>query len=243
MQARKIILPAISVGLIVTSRPATASTIDLGVVAQSLVIDGTIPGAVGATPGSYTLGGLQYVGPDLSQVINGQTVSEILTTDIGAPNAGTLTFSFGGPQGASGNFTFTGSYPAAGGTVALSPNTVTMGLTSCTPDSSTAALPGCAAGGGAQIQADPYAPAGLAAALRAGQIVGFQGNFVDVGLTITTGTLALDLGSVGNTDYHAEVLETTVSAAAAPSPEPASWSMAAFGAAVLTWLRRRPKRG
>lgn len=241
MQTRKILLPAISVGLIVTARPATASVIDLGVVGDALNLTGTLP--TGATINTYTLTGLQYVGAHLNDVINGNTVTQILGQLIGPENSGTLTFNFGGPDGASGGATLSGSYPVVGGNVQLSPFTVTMGLTSCTPGSSAANLPGCNVGGGAQLQADPSDPAGLAAALKAAQVVGFPGSFADNGLTITTGTLALDLGTSGNNVYHAEELVTTESVDAAIAPEPASWSMAALGAAVLGWLRRRSRRG
>lgn len=243
MKAPRIILPAISVGLMVTSRQASASVIDLGVVADSLAIAGTIVQPAIGTLATYTLTGLQYVGSHLNDVINGATITSILMAEIGAPNTGTLDFNYPGAQGASGGFTITtGSYPSSHGTIELSPNLVPMSLTSCTPNSPAAALPGCAAGSGIQILADAYEPAQLTSALEAAQILSLPGSVSDRTLTITTGTVVLDLGSAGGNRYQAEEIESAVVASASPTPEPASWSIAALGAAMLGWFRRRSAR-
>jgi hypothetical protein len=130
MNAQKIILPTISVGLLITAREVTAGVIDFGLVAESLTVAGTMFGTTigGNTIGGYTLSGLQFVGSHLNDVINGQTVTAILTADLGPQNAGTVDFNFLGDQGASGSFIFNGTYPVVNGGVTLSPLPVTATL-------------------------------------------------------------------------------------------------------------------
>lgn len=239
MRTRKLLLPAISVGMLVTPRPAMANPIDLGIVAEQLILTGTLRSAPAVTLGTYTMHGQEFVGSDLNLTLNSQTVSDILAADIGAPNAGTMAFSFSGAQGASGNMTFSGSYGVVGGNVELAQNTFTMGLTSCTPNEPASALPGCAAPNGVQGMFDPYSPSGVGTELTDLQVLSYPGSFYDTGLQNQTVTLTLDLGSVGINEYQAEVLQTTTSVTADAVPEPPTWSLAALGLVILGWLRRR----
>jgi hypothetical protein len=245
MKTQKIILPTISVGLLITAREVTASVVDLGLVAESLTVAGTLLGATlsggtlgGVTLGGYTLGGLTFVGSHLNDLINGQTVSAILADILGPQNAGTVTFNVPGDTGASGNFLFNGGYTVTNGGVTLSPLPVNATLTSCTP-SGPAALPGCQPG--TQVPINPYDPAGFIANLENEQILRLGSGLTD-GVTLTTSlTATIPLGSLNGVVIQGEEIATQVDAVAA-TPEPASWSLAALGAAMVGWWHRRRSR-
>ena len=236
MKQKKIIVPAVSVGLFVSGRQAIASVIDFGVVAESLSLSATFAGnTVGNTVGGYTFGGLTFVG---NGVINGNTVNNLLTQLLGPETGLTLAFSFPGAQ--SGNFSISGAgLTLNGNTVTVDENTVTADLTSCTY-SIPGTLLGCVQG--TQVQIDPFDPAGLLQTLESAHVVSVSapplhdGPLVVVDKTNTI-TLAMDPAS-GNT-YIGEEIVTTDSISAAAIPEPSGWSLAALGSALLAWWRRR----
>src|ERR1035438_2560383 len=89
-----ILLPVLSIGLMVTAREARAGIVDLGVVSGSIQVNGTITGVPGGFVDTFSVDALVFGGPNLNLVINGQTVSEILSEDLGAQNNGTLGFNF-----------------------------------------------------------------------------------------------------------------------------------------------------
>jgi hypothetical protein len=239
---KKIILPTISVGLLITAREATADVIDFGVVAESLAVNGTIFGPTNTfappnTLGSYTVSALQFVGSHLDDVINGNTLSGILAADLGPQNSGTLSFHFPGNQGASGTIGFDGNYTLTTGGVTLTTNPLSGTLTSCTP-SSLPALPGCLPSGGTQLPIDPYDAAGLITSLERAQILALPPGLSN-SLTVTANqTITIDLGSAGGHNYLAEEVQTVVNTAAVQTPEPNSLPLTALGVAVLGWCRR-----
>ena len=235
MKKSRILVPAISVGLFVNAREAIGGTIDFGVVAESLGIAGTLDGQVGAaTIGNYTLGVLTFVGSHLGDVINGATVTALLSQLLGAEGA-TLAFDFSGNGGASGNFTFTGSgLTLNNNSLTLNTNPMTGTLADCT-----GTLPKCTPGTEAQL--DPYDPAGLLQDLEAANIltVTASPSLSDGALAETDAIETIALGSFNGNTYQGEEILTTDSVSAAPSPEPASWSLAALGSALFAWRRRR----
>lgn len=240
MNKQKVILTTISVGLLITTREANASVIDLGVVAESLAVNGTIFGPTN-TFGSYTVTALQFVGPLLNDVINGNTLSGILAADLGPQNSGTLTFRFPENTGASGTLVFNGNYTITAGGVTMSDLPVSGTLSSCTP-SSLPALPGCLPSGGTQVPIDPYDAAGLITNLERAQILALPPGLSN-GVTVTANrTITVDLGSAGGNDYQAEEVQTVVNTTAAAIPEPNSLPFTALGVAVLGWCRRRLSR-
>ena len=246
MNKRKLLLPAISIGLLTAVRPARADTIDLGVVAESIAVAGTLSGLTlaGNTIGGFTLGALTFVGSHLSDVINGNTVTSILETLIGAENAGTLDFNFPALGGASGTLAFNGNLTISNGQVTLSGGTLEGTLAGCEPSvPGAASQPGCHVGG--TIDFNPYDFAGMIAAMENAQIITLPGGVTNGGTLDSTSTITIPLGSdaAGNT-YQAEEIETSTSVSAAVQvPEPASSSLAAMGMAALAWWRRlRSKR-
>jgi hypothetical protein len=52
-------------------------------------------------------------------------------------------------------------------------------------------------------------------------------------------TLTITLGTFDGTTYQGEEILTTDSISATSAPEPAGWSLAALGSAMLAWWRRR----
>lgn len=244
MNKRKLLLPAISIGLLTAARPAVTDTIDLGVVAEALYVNSTISGLTlgGNTIGGFTLGALTLVGSHLNDVINGNTVTSILETLLG-PQGGSGSFDLPGTEGASGGYTFSGNVTVSNGQVTISGNTVTATLTGCTPSlPGTPAQPGCHVGG--TLEFNPYDIAGVISSFENAQIVSFGGGIKN-GSTIThTGTIDIPLGfdAAGN-QYQAEEIQSFTEAPAAAVPEPASSSLAAMGMAALAWWRRlRSKR-
>jgi hypothetical protein len=248
MNTQRILLPTISVGLLITAREVTASVIDFGLVAESLTVAATIVGPTiagntigGLTLGGYTLGGLTFVGSHLNDLINGQTVSAILADILGPQNNGTATFNVLGDHGASGRFVFNGGYTVTNGGVTLSPLPVNATLTSCTPATPAGGLPGCLTIGGAPVPLNPYDPAGLITNLESAQILGLPFGLSN-GATVTSSiTATIPLGSLNGVDFQGEEIVTQVDAFTA-TPEPASWSFAALGVAVMGWWRRRRSR-
>jgi hypothetical protein len=234
---QKIMVPAVSVGLLVTGREAAANVIDFGLVAESLTVGATFTAALN-TIGGYTLGGLTFVGSHLSDVIGGNTVGNILNTILG--NQGlTLTFGFSGNGGASGNFTILP--PAAlalvNNSVTLTENTIGGMLTACTPNVP-GTVTGCAPGNQAQLT--PYDPTGLLKSLEAVGIVTVSSPPFSNGLLGEIDkTLTITLGTFDGTTYQGEEIVTTDSISATSAPEPAGWSLAALGSAMLAWWRRR----
>jgi hypothetical protein len=245
MNRQKIILPTISVGLLITAREVTASVMDFGLVAESLTVAGTLLGTTlsggtlgGITLGGYTLGGLTLVGSHLNDVINGVTVSSILTAHLGPQNAGTVTFNVLGDTGASGTLTFDGTYTVTNGGVTLSPLPVSGTLTSCTP-ATAPGLPGCQPG--THVPINPYDPAGFIANLESAEILALRSGLTD-GVTLTSSfTATIPLGSLNGVDYQGEEIVTQVEAFTA-TPEPASWPLAALGATMMAWWHRRLSR-
>jgi hypothetical protein len=242
MNAQKIILPTISVGLLITAREVTASVIDFGLVAESLTVAGTILGNTigGNTIGGYTVGGLTFVGSHLNDVINGLTVTQILTAELGPQNAGTVTFNVMGDPGAAGRFIFNGGYTVTNGGVTLTDLPVGATLTSCTP-LGPVALPGCLTNGGTHVPINPYDPAGFMANLETAQILALPPGLSNGGTVTTSLTATIPLGSVNGVDFQGEEILTEVHTSTA-TPEPASWSFAALGGAVLGWWRGRRSR-
>src|ERR1017187_774338 len=239
MKTPKIILPAISVGLLITAREVTAGVIDFGLIGESLVVAGTVNSPTGAgTIGGYTLSALQFVGSHLNDIINGQTVSAILTADLGPQNAGTVAFNFLGNQGASGSFILNGTYAVVSGGVTINSPPVTGTLTSCTPGTPPP-LPGCLPG--TQVPINPYDPAGFITNLEAAQILALPPGLRNEGTMASTGTVTIDLGSVNGTDFQGEEINTVVNVVAG-TPEPSSWSFGALGVAGLGWWRRHRSR-
>lgn len=233
---QKIMVPAISVGLLVTGREAAANVIDFGLVAESLSVGATFSAALN-TIGGYTLGGLTFVGSHLGDVIGGNTVGNILATILGDQGL-TLTFGFSGNGGASGAFTMTGALGLVNNSVTLTENTIGGLLTVCTPDNPGQVLPGCVPGN--QVQLTPYDPAGLLESLQAAGVVSLPSTAFSNGtLGQVNQTLTITLGSFDGTTYQGEEIVTTDSIAAATVPEPGGWSLAALGSAFLAWWRRR----
>jgi hypothetical protein len=245
MNAPKIVLPAISVGLLITARQTPASVIDFGVVAESLTVGATLYNTIGGatlagnTIGGYTLSGLTFVGSHLNDVINGFTVSQLLTQELGAENAGTIDFNFPGSLGAFGNLTLAGGYTLSNGNVSLTPVPVTATLTACT-GGAVPPPPGCHDGN--TVSVNPYDPAGVVTNLKATEIIGVLVGFgADSGNTVTSQTFTVNLGTMGNDTYQAEEIKTSVTELAG-TPEPASWSLDALGVALLGWLGLRRSR-
>jgi hypothetical protein len=236
---QKIMLPAVSVGLLVSGREAVAGVVDFGVVAESLIIGATFAGnTVGNTIGGYTLNGLTFVGSHLNDVINGNTVTNILSNLLGQQGV-TLAFNLLDNTGAAGNFTLSGAGLALNNnTVSLAQNTIGATLTSCT-----SLIPGTLSSGctpGTQVQTNPYDPTGFLATIEAAKILTISGvTFTNGPLTGVDQLNTIILGSVGNTIYQGEEILTTDSISAAAVPEPAGWSLAALGSALVAWWRRR----
>ena len=244
MNKRKLLLPAISIGLLTAVRPAVADVIDLGVVAEGIAIGSTISGMTlaGNTIGGFTINGLTFVGSHLNDVINGFTVTAILEQLLGPENAGSITFDLPAIEGANGDFAFNGNLTVTNGQVTISGNTVTATLTGCEPAvPGTPALPGCHAGN--TINVNPYDIAGMVAAMENGQIISLP-DTIKNGATVTnnfTVTIPLGFDAAGN-QYQAEEIESFTKAPAAAVPEPASSSLAALGMAALAWWRRLRSR-
>lgn len=244
MNKRKLLLPAISIGLLTAVRPALADVIDFGVVAEAITVGATITGLTlaGNTIGGFTIGALTFVGSHLNDVINGNTVTSILEQALGPENAGTIAFNLPGSEGASGSFAFNGNLTVTNGQATLSGGTVTATLTGCTPSvPGTPALPGCHAG--ATVDINPYDAAGMIDSMEQAQIIAL-GSFKN-GATLTspnTITIPLGFDAAGN-QYQGEEIESFTSLSAAQVPEPASSSLAALGMAAFAWWRRlRSKR-
>lgn len=236
---QKIIVPAVSVGLFVTARQAIANVIDFGVVAESLSLSATFTGnTVQNTIGGYTFGGLTFVGSHLNDVINGNTVTNLLTQLLGPEQGLTLTFNFPEAGGASGNFTINGvNLLAANNSITVSENPMTGTLTSCAPFASSP-LRGCLPA--VQDQFNPFDPAGFLESLEAADVLSLAGpSFGDGSLVEVDKTNTITLGSFNGTSYIGEEIVTTDSISAAATPEPAAWSLSAIGAALLAWWRRR----
>lgn len=238
MKKRKLIFPAISVGLLTTTRPASADPIDLGVVAESLSLDSAI--TYGNTVGGFTINGLTFVGSHLNDVINGFTVTSILDNLLGPENPGSGSFNLPAVQhGAEGSFTFDGNLTITHGQVAFTGSPY-LTITSCSPEGSAPALPGCMAAN--TFTANPYDPAGMISSMEAAQILELPAGITN-GLTITrSSTITIDFGTLGNNSYQGEEIESVTKIAAAAVPEPASWSLLALGAAMLAWCRRLRSR-
>ncbi len=245
MNKRKLLLPAISIGLLTAARPALADVIDLGVVAEGISVGSTISGLTlgGNTVGGFTINGLTFVGSHLGDVINGNTVNSILEDLLGPENPGTITFNLPGIEGASGAFAFNGNLTITDGQVTLSGLPVGATLTDCAASvPGTPALPGCHAG--FTVTFNPYDIAGMIAAMEDAQIVALPGSIKNGATVTSTNTVTIPLGfdAAGN-QYQAEEIESFTNAPAAAVPEPASSSLAALGMAALAWWRRlRSKR-
>ena len=241
---RKIMVPAVSVGLLVTGREAAAGVVDFGIVAESLSINVTFSGiTAGNTVGGYTLGGLTFVGSHLSDVITTNTVtntvSNILTQLLG-PQGLTLTFGFPGNGGASGGFTVygPGGLGLVNNTVTLTENTIGGIMTTCTSSNPVAGT-GCAAG--TPVQLTPFDPAELLQNLNLAGVVSLSSSPWSNGAPVefdTTATITLGSDANGNTVIGEELI-TTDSIAATAVPEPAGWPLTALGSAFLAWWRRR----
>ncbi len=237
MKNRKIIFPAISVGLLTTTRHASADIVDFGPVAEALSVQSTIGGIAGNTIGGFTINGLTFVGSHLSDLINGQTVNSILEADLGPQNPGSGSFSLSGPQGASGGFTFAGNFTVTSGDVSLTGLPVMATLTSCTPNDP-AASPGCSPTNNLTISINPYDPAGMISNMGAAQIFAVPPNITN-GATVThSNTVTIDFGSFGGNTYQGEEIESFTNVSASQVPEPSSWSLAALAMAMLAWYRR-----
>ena len=244
MNKRKLLLPAISIGLLTAVRPAVADVIDLGVVAESVAVGATISGLTlaGNTIGGFTTGALTFVGSHLNDVINGNTVTSILEALLGPQNEGTIAFNLPSPEGASGAFAFNGNVTVTNGQATLSGLPVMATLTDCIPSvPGTPALPGCHVGG--TLEVNPFDIAGMVAAMENAQIVSLPGSIKNGGTVTNNFTVTLPLGfdAAGN-QYQAEEIESFTKAPAAAVPEPASSSLAALGMAALAWWRRLRSR-
>lgn len=232
----KVILPAISVGLLVTAREVPAGTIDLGVVAESLTINAGLT-LNANTIGGFTVTALQFVGSHLQDVNkSGQTIDSLLMQMLGPENAGTMNFGVTGTEGASGMATFTGSYIlTTSGEVTLSSVPVTATLNSCTPNLP-AVQTGCASG--VTFMANPFVPVGVIQSMETAQILSVPPGVVDAGTLPTSLTITIPLGlDTSNNILQGEEVETFIG-----TPEPSSWSLAALGAALAGWWRRRSGR-
>jgi hypothetical protein len=224
---KKAILPAISVGLLVTAREVPAGTIDLGVVAERLTIE------AGLTLNANTIGGFTI---NALQFVAGNTIDSLLTQLLGPQNPGSMSFDVMGSEGASGMATFTGSYIDVGGEVTLNPVPVSATITRCT-----SALPavqtGCTVGN--TFTANPYDAVGVIQSMEAAQILSVPPGFGDGSGTLPHSlTITLPLGFDSNNNaIQGEEIETAIG-----TPEPASWSLAALGAALAGWWRRRSGR-
>ena len=238
MKKRKLIFPAISVGLLTTTRPASADVIDFGVVAGSLTMDSAI--TYGATVGGFTINGLTFVGSHLNDVINGFTVTSILDNMLGPENPGSGSFDLPAAQhGAQGGFEFNGNLTLTHGQVEFTGNPY-FTITSCTPDGSAAPLPGCMAAN--TFTANPYDPAGMISSMETAQILALPTGITN-GFTVTrNSTVTIDFGSFGGNTYQGEEIESATTVSATAVPEPGSWSLLALATAMLAWCRRLTSR-
>ncbi len=246
MNKRKVLLPAISIGLLTAARPAVADVIDLGVVAERIVIGSTISGLTlaGNTIGGFTVNGLAFVGSHLNDVINGNTVDSILEDLLGPQNEGTVTFDLPSLEGASGGLAFNGNFTVTAGQVTISGLPVLATVTDCVPSvPGTPALPGCHAG--FTVNINPFDVAGMIGSMENAQIISLPGTTKNGGSVTNNFTVNIPLGfdAAGN-QYQAEEIESFTSESAAQVPEPTSVSLAGLGMAALAWWRRlRSRRG
>lgn len=232
----------IAILLLMAAREARAGVVDLGVVAEQLTINGLIfdnLGGVQHQQENYTYNAQLFVGANLNVVINGQTVAEILADDLGYENGGNLAFNFPPlPVGNAGNFEQnTAGLVLVGGNVEVSPNPTLFTLSSSLDAPLLAPV-------GTEVSLNPLDPVGLMTAFANANIIGaLPGGLGVSGSPLTTTvTIVMDLGSVGSTEYQGELIETGVqvdNTSGSAVPEPASWSLIAFGAAVVGWRRRR----
>lgn len=238
MKKRKLIFPAISIGLLIATRPASADVVDFGVVAESLSVNSAL--TYGSTIGGFTFTGLTFVGSNLNDVINGLTVSSILEQVLGPENPGSGSFNLPAVQGgAQGAFAFNGNLTISNGQNTFTGLPYASTLTSCSPEGSAAPLPGCTAGN--TFTANPYDPAGIISSMEAAQIVDLPSGITNGGTLTSSLTITIPLGISGNTSYQGEEIESVTGVPASTVPEPPSWSLFAMGTAVLTWCRRRFK--
>jgi MYXO-CTERM domain-containing protein len=231
---QKIVVPAVSVGLLVTAREAAAGIIDFGLIAESLQVSATITGNPAQnTIGGFTFSGLTFVGSHLNDVIGGNTVTNLLTQILGPEHGLTLTFGFSGNGGATGNFTILGAGLALkNNTVTVTENPLLGTITTCTP-----AIPGTVSGcaPGTQALLNPYDPLAIVQSLESANIITLTPPVGAGPLFERDNTVTVNLGTFDGNTYFAEEAVADVSAV----PEPDSWSLAGLGAALLAWWRRR----
>jgi hypothetical protein len=238
-----ILLPVLSIGLMVSAREAKAGIVDLGVVSGSIQVNGTITGVPSGFVETFSVYALVFGGPNLNLVINGQTVSEILSEDLGAQDNGTLGFNFpdlglAGTSVANGNLLDPNNLSL----VPLVPVQLKWTLTSF------AGTPGFCPPNCVGTQTSNLSvldPAGLVTAMSNAGILlpPPPGAFTDIAPLSESLTTTLNLGTMAGTTYYAEAANTNWQASAnfipASVPEPASWSLIALGAAAMARLRRR----
>ncbi len=230
---------------------ARAYTIDdLGIVSGSFLASGALQGIFGSPgpgTGTYTVDALQFIGPNLGVVINGQTVADILAEDL-VENDGNFAFNFPGPFGAAGTAANLSSVVSVDGSgvVHMSPGTWVM--TSC------GGWCGNGTAVGDQLQNfDPLDPAGIFASMFNAGIFPSPWPGVSGFPASSTSSATLNLGcNVGTnppsstTCYEGETRDTAYQVKAvyfgAPTPVPEPSTMLLLGSGLIVLIGRGRKK-
>jgi hypothetical protein len=220
---------------------ATADQIDLGVVALSLQDNERITGLPGLDV--YTVDALVFVGQSLNLKINGQAVSDILTSDLGGQTSGAIAFNFPDFGSAGALFNDTSSLSVSSGHVVFSSGTWTVG------SFFSGTIPGNPVG--QTLTVAPLDPAGTVTAMAgAGLVILPAGTLTDTGLISSSTSAQLGLGcdTASGHCYFGEVPSTAYTSSASFSPAvgtvPEPGTLVLMGTAIGVVVRRkRGRRG
>ena len=224
--------------ILIACFPLKAATVDLGIAALSIQLNGSLNSI-----GSYTVDALVFVGPNLGLVIGGQTVAQILATDLGTPESGSFAFNFPGAGGSGTLENGTSAVSLNGiGNVTISPGTwMVTSFSGPSPDPT----------GNSVSNFNVFDPGSIVQTLRAGGVplraTGFGTNIAPSVSSVTSDPLLL--GVNGGTTYIAEVRESVYSVRADFAPEPSTaWMVGgllltiATGGGLCKWSKMRSPR-